>query len=122
MGTKSWAAREQSSLELLNYGFRFFDTTSLFGPGKPAQTARVYKGKLDSIAVGTLEPVALALPRGSADKLQVSAQINSPIIAPLTKGQTLGTATISLDGKALKTVPLVALDDVPLGADHRGIC
>src|SRR3546814_9858207 len=53
MGTKSWAAREQSSLELLNYGFRFFDTTSLFGPGKPAQTARVYKGKLDSIAVGT---------------------------------------------------------------------
>src|SRR3546814_4540234 len=50
MGTKSWAAREQSSLELLNYGFRFFDTTSLFGPGKPAQNARVYKGKLDSIA------------------------------------------------------------------------
>src|SRR3546814_8712455 len=68
IGTKSWAAREQSSLELLNYGFRFFDTTSLFGPGKPAQNARVYKGKLDSIAVGTLEPVALALPRGSADK------------------------------------------------------
>src|SRR3546814_4824970 len=27
LGTKSWAAREQSSLELLNYGFRFFDTT-----------------------------------------------------------------------------------------------
>lgn len=115
MGTKSWAAREQSSLELLNYGFRFFDTTSLFGPGKPAQTVRVYKGKLDDIAVGTLEPVALALPRGSADKLQVSAQINSPIVAPLTKGQTLGTATITLDGKTLKTVPLVAMDEVPPG-------
>src|SRR3546814_3775341 len=85
MGTKSWAAREQSSLELLNYGFRFFDTTSLFGTGKPAQTARVYKGKLDSIAVGTLAPVALALPRGSADKLQVRAQINQPVIAPLHK-------------------------------------
>ncbi|NGY06723.1 D-alanyl-D-alanine carboxypeptidase family protein [Solimonas terrae] len=115
MGTTSWAAREQSSLELLNYGFRFFDTTSLFGPGKPAQTARVYKGNVDGIAIGTLEPVALSLPRGSADKLQVSAQINSPIIAPLSKGQALGTATIVLDGKTLKTVPLVAMDDVPLG-------
>jgi D-alanyl-D-alanine carboxypeptidase (penicillin-binding protein 5/6) len=115
MGTKSWAAREQSSLELLNYGFRFFDTASLFGPGKPAQTARVYKGKVDEIAVGTLEPVALSLPRGSTDKLQISAQINAPIVAPLAKGQTLGTATVTLDGKTLKTVPLVAMADVPPG-------
>ncbi len=115
MGAKSWAYREQASLELLNYGFRFFDTTSLFGPDKPAQTARVYKGAADSIVIGTLEPVALALPRGNADRLQVSAQIDSPIVAPLSKGQTLGTATVTLDGKTLKTVPLVALVEVPRG-------
>lgn len=115
MGTKSWAYREQASLELLNYGFRFFETTALFGPDKPAQTARLYKGAADSIAVGTLEPVALALPRGSADRLQVAAQIAAPIVAPLTRGQQLGTATVTLDGKTLKTVPLVAMSDVPLG-------
>jgi D-alanyl-D-alanine carboxypeptidase (penicillin-binding protein 5/6) len=115
MGTKSWAERESASLELLNYGFRFFETTSLFGPDKPAQQARVYKGSAESIAVGTLEPVALALPRGSADRLQVSAQISTPIVAPLSKGQTLGTATVTLDGKTLKTIPLVAMTDVPAG-------
>lgn len=115
MGTKSWAMREQASAELLNYGFRFYDTTTLFGADKPAQQARVYKGNTETVAVGTLEPVALALPRGSADKLQVSAQINSPIVAPLTQGQTLGTATVTLDGKTLKTVPLVAMIDVPPG-------
>ncbi|MGH8445301.1 MAG: D-alanyl-D-alanine carboxypeptidase family protein [Solimonas sp.] len=115
MGTKSWAYREQASLELLNYGFRFFETTSLFGADKPAQTARVYKGAADTVAIGTLEPVALALPRGNADKLQVSAQIRTPVVAPLAKGQELGTATVTLDGKTLKTIPLVALDDVPAG-------
>jgi D-alanyl-D-alanine carboxypeptidase (penicillin-binding protein 5/6) len=120
MGTKSWAYREQASLELLNYGFRFFDTTTLFGTDKPAQTARVYKGDVDQIAVGTLEPVALAMPRGNADRLQVSAQINTPIVAPLAKGQELGTATVTLDGKTLKTIPLVALTDVaPGGFFHR---
>ncbi|WP_020648973.1 D-alanyl-D-alanine carboxypeptidase family protein [Solimonas variicoloris] len=115
MGTKSWAYREQASLELLNYGFRFFDTTSLFGPDKPAQTARVYKGATDSIAIGTLEPVALALPRGNAERVQIAATVNAPIVAPLAKGQTLGTATITLDGKTLKSVPLVALADVEQG-------
>src|SRR3546814_2357650 len=49
MGTKSWAAREQSSLELLNYGFRFFDTTSLFGPGKPAQRSEEHTSELQSL-------------------------------------------------------------------------
>nr|WP_211234509.1 D-alanyl-D-alanine carboxypeptidase family protein [Solimonas soli] len=115
MGTKSWAYREQASLELLNYGFRFFETSTLFGPGKPAQQTRVYKGAADEIAIGTLEPVAISLPRGNADRLQVSAQINAPIVAPLAKGQALGTATVTLDGKTLKTIPLVAMDDVPLG-------
>ncbi|MFT4047302.1 MAG: D-alanyl-D-alanine carboxypeptidase family protein [Solimonas sp.] len=115
MGAKSWAGREQSSLELLNYGFRFYETAALFGPGKPAQSVRVYKGAADQIAVGTLEPVALALPRGSADKLQVSVQIDTPVVAPLAKGQALGTATVTLDGKTLKTIPLVATEDVPTG-------
>jgi len=119
MGAKTWAYREQASLELLNYGFRFFESSSLFGPDKPAQQARVYKGASKEVAVGTLEPVAIALPRGNADRLMISAQIESPIVAPLTKGQTLGTATVTLDGKTLKTIPLVAMDDVPAGGFFR---
>lgn len=115
MGTQSWAYREQASLELLNYGFRFYETAQLFGPGKPAQTVRVYKGAVDEIAVGTLQPAALALPRGSASRLQLSAQVNTPLVAPLIKGQPVGTATVTLDGKSFTSIPLVVMDDVPAG-------
>lgn len=115
MGAKSWAYREQASLELLNYGFRFFETATLYGPDKPAAEQRVYKGASEKVVIGTLEAVAIAMPRGTQEKLEVTTQIDTPIVAPLTQGQPLGTATISLEGKVLKTVPLVAMSDVAVG-------
>jgi len=115
MGGKTWAYREQASEELLNYGFRNFDTVSSLGPQAPVKTVRAYKGSLDEIAIGTLEPVFLSLPAGHS-ALQVQTHIDGKAIAPITAGQKLGEATILLDGKAVKTVPLVALVDVPLGS------
>lgn len=121
MGGGSWAYREQASLELLNYGFRFFETASLLGPTAPAATLKVYKGAEDTITVGTLEPVALTLPRGAKEQLQVQQQIEARAIAPITAGQVLGKATITLDGKTLKTVDLVAMKDVPAGSFWRRV-
>ncbi len=115
MGGKSWAYREQANLELLNYGFRNFDTASVLGNAAPIQTARVYKGADLEVGVGTLEPVYLSLPAGEKSQLQVQPQIVGKLIAPLTAGQKVGEATILLAGKPLKTVPLVALKDVPAG-------
>lgn len=115
MGAASWAYREQASLELLNYGFRVFETANLLGADKPAQTVEVYKGAADSVGIGTLEPVSLSLLRGSSGRVQIRTRIDTPLIAPLAKGQTVGTATFSLDDKTLKTAPLVVLADVPEG-------
>jgi D-alanyl-D-alanine carboxypeptidase (penicillin-binding protein 5/6) len=36
-------------------------------------------------------------------------------VAPIKAGQQLGTVTIMLNGKAVRTVPLVALKTVPEG-------
>ncbi|SFF47238.1 penicillin-binding protein 6. Serine peptidase. MEROPS family S11 [Fontimonas thermophila] len=119
MGAPSWAYREQATLELLNYGFRVFETASLLGPDKPAQTVEVYKGAARSVAVGTLKPVSISLVRGSSERVQINTQVNQPLIAPITQGQVVGSATFTLDGKTLKTVPVVALTDVPKGGFLR---
>ena len=115
MGGKSWAYREQASLELLNYGFRFYESASVLGPATPIAVLKAYKGAESEVGVGTMEPVYLSLPRGSKDALQVQQQISGKAIAPITAGQKLGEATILLDGKPLKKVDLVALKDVPAG-------
>jgi D-alanyl-D-alanine carboxypeptidase (penicillin-binding protein 5/6) len=116
MGGKSWAYREQASLELLNYGFRNFDTASVLGPAAPVQTARVYKGADTEVGVGTLQPLYLSLPAGEKSQLQIQPQVGGKLIAPLSAGQQVGQAVILLEGKPLKTVPLVALKDVPSGS------
>lgn len=120
MGGATWAYREQASLELLNYGFRNWDTASVMGPNAPVQNLRVYKGADDQMPVGTLQPLYLSLPAGEKDKLQVQPQLSGKLIAPFAAGQQVGQASIILDGKTIKTVPLVALRaEAPGGFLHR---
>jgi serine-type D-Ala-D-Ala carboxypeptidase (penicillin-binding protein 5/6) len=115
MGGQSWAYREQANQELLNYGFRNFDTASVLGAAAPVQNMKVYKGADVSVGIGTLEPVYIALPAGEKDRLQVQPQVSGKLVAPLTAGQKVGEASILLDGKELKKVPLVVIKDVPAG-------
>ena len=115
MGGQTWAYREQANQELLNYGFRNFDTASVLGAAAPVQTAHVYKGADTEVGIGTLDPVYLALPAGEKSQLQIQPQVSGKLIAPLAAGQKVGEAAILLAGKPLKTVPLVVLKEVPSG-------
>ena len=119
MGAQTWAYREQASLELLNWGFRFYETASLFGPAAAVGAIKVYKGAASEVQVGTLEPVRLTFPRGSKETLQVQNELSPRAIAPIAPGAVLGKATISIDGKVLKTVDLVALTEVQSGGFWR---
>ena len=115
MGTPSMKYRAQASLELMNWGFRFFETATLFGPDKPLATVRVWKGAESQLAVGAT-PMSLLLPRGGKDQLQFKTQVNEPVIAPVKLNQTLGTVEVTMDGKTVRKLPLVALKEVPAGS------
>lgn len=116
MGTQSKTYRAEASLELLNYGFRFFESVKLMGPQQPAASARVWKGAADSVQLGTLTPVMLSLPRGATDKTELRPEISGQLVAPLAQGQAVGTVTVLVDGKVVKTEPLVVLTEVAAGS------
>jgi serine-type D-Ala-D-Ala carboxypeptidase (penicillin-binding protein 5/6) len=116
MSAKGSRERAQMTKGLLDYGFRFFETARLFGVQKPVATVRAWKGAVTELPVGVAEPVALALPRGSSDRLQISHQIEGPVLAPIRAGQVLGTVTVSLNGEVLRTQPLVSLQSVEAGS------
>lgn len=115
MGTDSEKARLNASAALLNYGFRFFTTEQLFAGDEVIQLARVWKGSVDEVPLGTASDLYVTVPRGERDKLSLSAELQRQIEAPIAKGQTLGKVRAILDGKVIKEVPLVAKQEVPLG-------
>lgn len=115
MGTSGERYRAQASLELMNWGFRFFDTVTLFGPEKPIAKVRAWKGATQELELGAPE-TSLLLPRDSEDKIKLETRINEPLIAPIQKNQKVGEIKIHVDGKALKTVPVFALEDIPAGS------
>ncbi|MCC2655241.1 MAG: D-alanyl-D-alanine carboxypeptidase [Panacagrimonas sp.] len=115
MGTPSMKYRAQASLELMNWGFRFFENAAMFGPDKPLATVRVWKGAESQLPVGA-PAMSLLLPRGAKDQLQVKTQVNEPVLAPVKLNQQLGTIEVSSDGKVVRKVPLVALKEVPAGS------
>lgn len=99
--------REQGNLALLNWGFRFFETRTLYTPDKILATPRVWKGAENSVALAVSSPLRVSVPRGRADTLKASVDLPRHIIAPLKAGQKVGTLRISQDGKVIAEAPLV---------------
>ncbi|MES0872982.1 D-alanyl-D-alanine carboxypeptidase family protein [Sinimarinibacterium thermocellulolyticum] len=115
MGTSGMRERATASKALLDYGFRFYENIALFGADKPVSRVRVWKGEVGELPVGVAETVALSLPRGSGDRLSIDPVVEAQVVAPIAAGQVLGTVTLSVDGKTLRTLPLVALQPVAEG-------
>jgi D-alanyl-D-alanine carboxypeptidase (penicillin-binding protein 5/6) len=115
MGAASEKARADANQELLNYGFRFFETHKLYEVSKPLATPELWKGDADTLALGVTEDVIVTVPRGRYADLKASMDLPSRLIAPIQKGQQVGTLKVQLDGKSVVERPIVALADAPEG-------
>lgn len=119
MGDTSENQRAVDSQALLNWGFRFFETHALYGPGKPLATPKVWKGEARTVPVGVAQPLLVTTPRGQYARLKASMDLPKSLVAPIAKGQRLGTVKVTLDGKPVAQAPLVALAAVEQGGFFR---
>lgn len=115
LGTRSEDARAQESQKLLNYGFRFFETRPLYMANTPLTKTRVWEGGVEELALGLKSDLYITIPRGRYNKLDAKMNINQRIMAPVTKGQKLGSVDITLEGTEVASRPLIGLHDVPEG-------
>ena len=112
LGSTSEATRAQESLKLLNWGYQFFDSVKLYGAGSPVRSLEVWKGAARDVRVGVGHDLFVTVPRGEADKLKAELVSQQPLVAPLAKGQRVGTVRVSHDGTAFGEYPLITLDAV----------
>ncbi|MDE2413390.1 MAG: D-alanyl-D-alanine carboxypeptidase [Comamonadaceae bacterium] len=112
LGAASENARANESQKLLNWGYTAFDAVKLFDAGQAAATPAVWKGAQNTLKIGRPEAIVVTVPAGSAGKLGTDIVRQDPLIAPFTKGQSVGTLKVKLGDQQVAEVPLVALEDV----------
>jgi D-alanyl-D-alanine carboxypeptidase (penicillin-binding protein 5/6) len=115
LGTNSEQARENSSRKLLNYGFRFYETFPLHASNEALTTMRIWKGEAKQIQLGLSEPLYVTVPRGSRNKVKANMKVDAMIVAPIKKGQALGSVHVMLGDEELVNHSLIALHDVEEG-------
>ncbi|WP_064745859.1 D-alanyl-D-alanine carboxypeptidase family protein [Lysobacter firmicutimachus] len=115
MGSTSEAQRATDSQALLNWGFRFYETHKLYDAGKSIAKQKVWKGASDEIQLGVAEPLLVTVPRGKYPLLKPSMDVPKTLVAPIKKGQAIGSVKVMLDGKVVAQRPLVALAAVEEG-------
>jgi D-alanyl-D-alanine carboxypeptidase (penicillin-binding protein 5/6) len=112
VGADSESTRAEESLKLLNWSFQNFDTVKLVDGGQSAVQARVWEGTADTAELGSAQDIWLTIPRGKTGDVELIAQRPDPLLAPLEAGERVGTLTLTLEGKALKILPLDVLTTV----------
>jgi D-alanyl-D-alanine carboxypeptidase (penicillin-binding protein 5/6) len=115
MGTNSEEARAQESQKILAYAFRYFRTHKLYSEGDILNNAKVWGGLQDQVRLGLNDALAVTIPRGQADELQATLDIDKVIKAPVIKGEEYGVVRVTLNDEEVVTVPLVAMEEVNEG-------
>lgn len=116
LGTSGDKERATETQKLLNYGFRFFKTHTLYTTGQSLNQAPLLKGSRPKVSLGIAEDIAVTVPRNDFANISPVLNIDQHIVAPVQKGQVLGELVVSLNDETLATAPLVALEDVPEGS------
>jgi serine-type D-Ala-D-Ala carboxypeptidase (penicillin-binding protein 5/6) len=119
LGTKSFRAREDSSLALLNYGFNFFETRKVYSKGRKLGSMRVWKAEESPVDVGLSEDLILTVPRGQAANLTGTVRIKQSLIAPVASTTDIGELQIHLGGEVIARRPLHPLKEVEQGGLWR---
>ena len=114
MGADSDALRASESQKLLNYGFQFFDSVTLYAANQPVTQMRIWKGTEQRLPVGFRQPLTVSIPHGKQAQLKASVELYQPVIAPIHVGQRIGTLKLTLADKPYLDYPLLALQPVAL--------
>jgi serine-type D-Ala-D-Ala carboxypeptidase (penicillin-binding protein 5/6) len=112
LGAASENARANEAQKLLNWGYTAFEGIKLFDANQAVVTPEVWKGSQKTAKLGRPQAVVVAVPAGTATRVKTQVARPDPLIAPLTKGQQVGTLKISAGDQQLLEVPLVALETV----------
>jgi D-alanyl-D-alanine carboxypeptidase (penicillin-binding protein 5/6) len=112
LGASSDQMRAQESLKLLNWGFQNFETVKLYSRNQVIASPEVWKGSKGQVKVGFKRDLYVTVPKGMALRMKPVLEHRDPLLAPIQDGSRVATLKMTVDGKSLVELPVVALESV----------
>ncbi len=110
-GLDSEVTRAQEGEALLKWGFANFKNVTAFRAGEAIIEAPVWMGALRTMPLTLNEPVIVTIPKTGQAGVKATVNYTSPLIAPITKGQQVGTLTITHTDGTTREVAVIAASD-----------
>ena len=116
LGASNDEIRSRESQRLLSYGFRYFNTQTLFKSKEIIKSdVKIWFGAEKFLNLTIDEDAILTFPRGAEDDLKAEFTIDEVIKAPVKVGDPLGLLKINLDNELLLEIPLVSAQNITEG-------
>ena len=112
LGTENDEARMRESQKLLSYGFRNYETKTLYQPGTTLQEQPIFYGEVEALPLGVAEDVIVTFPKGYYQDIDASISVPAYFEAPISKGDVLGTIELRLGDDVIYAGDVIAEIDV----------
>jgi serine-type D-Ala-D-Ala carboxypeptidase (penicillin-binding protein 5/6) len=121
-GMTSMHERAEEGERLMDWAFSNFEDVTLFSAGDVVEQVPVWLGTERTVPLVAGREVTVTMPRNWRQKASVRIAFDSPIVAPVAKGDALGKLTVTGEGVPHLDLPLMAAVDVPrLGLPGRAM-
>jgi D-alanyl-D-alanine carboxypeptidase (penicillin-binding protein 5/6) len=115
-GAKTDKDRNDEAKRALEWGFRSFETVTVYNAGEVIGSASVYGGAQSSVDVVAQKPVKLLLQRNNRGKLSGRVNYRGPVKAPVEVGQAIGKLVVYRDDQPIHETPVFAREAVREGS------
>ncbi|HXI06310.1 MAG: D-alanyl-D-alanine carboxypeptidase family protein [Bradyrhizobium sp.] len=111
--------RAQEAKKMLEWGFRNFETRTLFAENQFIGYAKVFGGETRSVKLASREPVKVMVPKSGGEKLIARIVYSGPVRAPIQEGQKVGVVRVWRGANVAMEAPVYAAEAVGTGSTMR---
>lgn len=111
-GLSSEKQRSDEATRLLEWGFRNFENVTVANAGDTVETADVWLGQSPTVPLMLDHDIIATVYQPMKGQLQMKAVYDSPIAAPIKKGDTVAKLVVTMPGGVTQSHDLKAAEDV----------
>jgi D-alanyl-D-alanine carboxypeptidase (penicillin-binding protein 5/6) len=111
--------RATEAKKMIEWGFRNFETRTLFAANQPLGYARLFGGESRSVKVTSPDPIKVMVQKNGNDKLIARLVYSGPVRAPIQAGQKIGVVRVWRGANVAMEAPVYAADSIAMGSIMR---